>query len=303
MSCARRHAQRGFTLIEMVVVIVISGILAALAASFISRPIQGAVEQDARAALVDQADLALRRMAREVHRAVPNSVRVSGSGPYNRLEIVRVAEGASYRRRPGQGGNGTDYKQPQYRLNVHMADSSFNVLGRLDHDFSGGSGRRIVIYPTDADTLFQDAEAADSDPGRESVITPADGAGFGISVDNTTEETRVQFSTGFDFRYDSPQQRLYITDTPVSFVCDNASRQLLMYWDYPMRQAQPARSDLEGTLGASRTVLARNVDRCRFTYVPGAPQRAGLVTLDLGLSTQRAGVVRLLHQVHVMNTP
>lgn len=299
---ASRHA--GFTLVELVVVIVVSGVLAAVAASFISRPIQGAVEQDARAALVDQADLALRRVAREIHRGLPNSVRVQPvSGPYNRLEIIRIAEGASYRSRPGSGGSGTAYNQPQYRLNVHTADDSFNVLGSLTNDFGGSSGRRIAIYPTDADTVYQDAETVDSDPTQESVITPADRSGFGISANNSSEETRVQFSAGFDFRYDSPQQRLYVTDTPVSFVCDSASRELLMYWAYPIRSSQPTQSDLEGSLGASRTVLARNVDRCQFTYVPGAPQRAGLVTLDLGLSTQRAGVVRLLHQVHVVNTP
>lgn len=303
-----RARQSGFTLIELVVVIVIAGILASMIAVFISRPIQSAVEQDARAALVDQADIALQRLGRAVHRAVPNSVRVpSGSG--QRLEILGILEGASYRVRPGSGPSAS-HNTPDDRLNTNTADDEFNILGRFDAAaLSPGNtltdDQRIVIYPTDPTELYQDAAA--NDPSQELVITPASiGGSFQISLLDDTDETKVRFSTAFDFAYGSPQQRLYVTDTPRSFVCDLTNGELLMYWDYAIQAGQPDQGDLDGLVSsgnAQRAVLARNLTGCDFDYTPGTPERAGLVTARLTLSTSRAGVVRLLHQIHVVNTP
>ena len=66
--------QSGFTLIELVVVITLTGIVAVLAGQNIVAPIQGFIDLGRRAALVDEADLALSRMSREVQLALPNSV-------------------------------------------------------------------------------------------------------------------------------------------------------------------------------------------------------------------------------------
>src|SRR5205814_7956125 len=68
--------QRGFTLLEAVLVIAMTGIVAAMVAVFIRAPVNAYVDQARRAELSDAADTALRRMAREVQRALPNSVRV-----------------------------------------------------------------------------------------------------------------------------------------------------------------------------------------------------------------------------------
>ncbi|MBA1147187.1 prepilin-type N-terminal cleavage/methylation domain-containing protein [Ectothiorhodospiraceae bacterium WFHF3C12] len=303
-----RAAQAGFTIIELIVVIVIAGILATMIASFIGGPIQGAVQQDARAALVDQADIAMQRMSRAIHDAVPNSARVpAGSG--QRLEIIGILEGASYRVRPGSGP-GASHNTPDDRLNTNTADAAFNILGRFGQSaLAPGNtltnNQRIVIYPTDPGELYQDAAA--NNPGQELVITPAsDGTNFRISLADDTDETKVRFDTAFDFAYGSPVQRLYVTDTPRSFVCDLAAGELLMYWGYAIQTSQPDQSALDSLVSggnAERTVLARNVTGCAFDYEPGTPERAGLVTASLTLSTSRAGVVELLQQIHVVNTP
>ena len=83
----------GFTLIEAIMVMVITGILAALVASFAS-PLKGYFDATARADLADVADTALRRMARELHAALPNSVRVSGSY----IEFLPTTIGGRYRK-------------------------------------------------------------------------------------------------------------------------------------------------------------------------------------------------------------
>ncbi|NCN89388.1 MAG: prepilin-type N-terminal cleavage/methylation domain-containing protein, partial [Gallionella sp.] len=56
-------SQRGFTLIEMIVVIVITGIIAGIVAIFIKAPVQGYVDSARRAELTDIADTAVRRLA------------------------------------------------------------------------------------------------------------------------------------------------------------------------------------------------------------------------------------------------
>ena len=55
-----KSLQKGFTLIELIVVIVLVGILASIGGIFISRPIEGYVALSRRAELVDSADTALR---------------------------------------------------------------------------------------------------------------------------------------------------------------------------------------------------------------------------------------------------
>ena len=56
--------QGGFTLIEAIMVITITGILAAIVAVFIRTPVDGYIDSVARAELTDAADTALRRIAR-----------------------------------------------------------------------------------------------------------------------------------------------------------------------------------------------------------------------------------------------
>src|SRR5690606_42004900 len=75
-------SQRGFTLVEMIVVIVITGIIAAAVAVFIRSPVQGYVDLVARAELADEADTAVRRISREVRRALPSCVRAANYRSY-----------------------------------------------------------------------------------------------------------------------------------------------------------------------------------------------------------------------------
>jgi prepilin-type N-terminal cleavage/methylation domain-containing protein len=73
-SAASRRS-RGFTLLEAITVIAITGIIAAVVAVFMVRPAQGYFSSTARLAMVDTADTALRRIARDVRLALPNTVR------------------------------------------------------------------------------------------------------------------------------------------------------------------------------------------------------------------------------------
>ena len=75
---ARRVRARGFTLVEMIVVIAITGILGAVVAVFIRRPVEGYIDTARRAELSDIAETVTTRCASAADRG--------GSG----AELVRT---------------------------------------------------------------------------------------------------------------------------------------------------------------------------------------------------------------------
>jgi MSHA biogenesis protein MshO len=291
-----KSRSRGFSLIELVVVIVIAGIMASMIASFVLRPVQGSVQLAQRAALVDQADVALRRLARDLRRALPNSVRVSASG--DALEFLLVADAGTYRAARGNniplGGSGNHNSAAEEDWLNFNGDSRFNILGRF-HDLGSGypralpAGTRLAIYTTDPVELYADAASG----AATGVITPA---AISVSIQDDVDEDALLLSAPFDFRYESPAQRVYVVDGPVSYICNNGG--LRRYGGYAIQTAQPSAGSLAGG-----SLMANQVTGCLFEYQPGTSQRSGLVTVRLTLQNGDAGAVELLRQIHVGNVP
>lgn len=69
----------GFTLIELIMVMVLLGIVGAMGAQFISQAFQGFADTDARTEIHEEGKLGLVRMERELYHAVPNAISVSGT--------------------------------------------------------------------------------------------------------------------------------------------------------------------------------------------------------------------------------
>ena len=293
IPAARR---RGYTLIEVVIVLVLTGILAGLFSGLVLRPMQAQVEVGRRAALVDGAATALGRIARDVRAALPNSLRVSPDG--RALELLLTQDGARYRSGPGVNASGVDHGDAADWL-AFSPDDAFGVLGRLTAlPFAYGAplpaGTRLAIYPTGVST-WSDA-ALDADPG---VITPG---GTSITVEDAKDEDRFRLSAPFTFRYASPRQRVWVVSGPVSYVCDATTSALLRVDGYAPTAAQPADPHAAPLAAGDGGALAEDVASCAFAYAPGTASRAGLVTLDLALARGDEHA-RLLQQVHVEAAP
>jgi MSHA biogenesis protein MshO len=279
---------RGFTLIELVVAIALSSIVVSFMAAFIVTPMNAYSSLTRRAELVDDADSALRLMARDLRIATPSSVRVAGSGAVSVIEMLRSVDGARYR----DGGPLTD---PTRELDFSAADGAFATtvpFSTINLPFSSSSNY-LVIY----NVGVPGANAWD----RTNVITPA-GTTINISAGATANEHLVTLSPSFKFAWGSPGKRVYLVEGPVSYLCDSSAGTLTRYSGYAISSAQPATATALLTAGASAARVATDVGSCQFSYNAGTAQRSALATLTLQLA--RGGErIQLLQQVHLVNAP
>ena len=296
--------QVGFSLLELILVIVLLGVLATGAGLLITAPIQAYSDQVRRTHLVDQAEMSLRQIARDIRRALPNSIRITQKAATKdwALEMVNTVAGARYRDEAG-GAFNSEFDI----LDFSEADAEFNFLGTLRPGVTSiPSGQRLVIYNTAPTNFYQDA-SANSNPG---IVTPAtsvltlstrDAGTVSISDD----EQRLNINPTFQFFQQSPGQRAFLVDGPISYVCDlsGTNTRIDRYAGYAYQDPQiVTNAALAGLTGVLAGAVATRVTACSISYQAGTTQRSGTITL--GITVSDAGEsVSLLHQVHVVNVP
>jgi len=269
---------RGFTLVEMIVVIAITGILAGAVAVFIRRPVEGYVDAARRAELTDIADTALRRITRDLRTALPNSVRTTIVGNVRYIEYLQTSGGGRYRSELMSDPSDPNY--PGNILNFIAADASFDVIGTMP---SLAAGNSIVIYNLSPTGSIANAYGGDN---------------RGAYSSNTA--TTVTLSVAKLFPYQSPGKRFQVVEHAVTYACDPlpaGAGVLRRYWNYGIVDPQ------QTPPGGSNALLARNITGCSFTYTADGPTaRTGVLALDLQVE-QAGEKVRLFQQVHVNNVP
>jgi MSHA biogenesis protein MshO len=288
--------QRGFTLVEAIVVMVITGILSGIMVLFIRQPVKNYADAAGRADMSDTADLALRRMARELHSALPNSLRLSVIGGVSLLEFIPSYAGGQYvavedNINPVPNG---------LPLKFSNSATSFNVVGPMppapypmvERDY-------IVVYNLGLGASVPETDAYQGGNRAQISASPNGISGTRITLDSNP------------FTVPSPGHRFQVAKQPVTFRCQNnasGTGTLMRYWNYGFQGAQADPS----TLGSfSSAMMANNVLACDFTISQPANQRSGLVGLTIALARSDTGngtangleTLTLSAQVHVDNTP
>ena len=297
--------QVGFTLIEAIIVIAITGIVAAAVAMFIRLPVQGYVDSAARAELTDIADTALRRMARDLRLALPNSVRVNigaDGNPY--IEMLLTKTGGRYLAAEDPvGGNILSF------TDTTATGLNFDVVGTMPAAPNAiAPGDSIVVYnlgpgfaPADAYTggNVASVNAVNVATRTVTMVSPNPFAAQPAAAKMTSPTTRFQ---------------VLDVNSRVTYVCDRITGNLLRYWGYPIVGAgQPTDmtvaplSTMTPALLASRIVpwTGAAPPSCIFEYNNVANVRSGLIglTITMQIPNSNSGTVVLSHQVHVDNTP
>lgn len=272
-----RNRTKGFTLVEAVIVITITGVLAAMVAVFIKQPVDAFLDSGRRAALTDEADTAVRRMARDIHKALPNSVRQAGN---QCIEFIPTKTGGRYRASLNFSGNGDI-------LDFTAADASFDMFGlnsALPADQQIAAGDRIAVY--NLGITGANAYAGDNTSTVDSV-----------GVGSLANETKITFTAATLFPLASGSNRFHVipnNETIVSFVCSGG----ILYRNSNYAYGTSCPAPTPGTT----PVLAQYVDSCNFVYNAFELQRNGLVQMTITL-TDSGESVRLYHEAHVNNSP
>lgn len=280
----------GFTLVETVVVIVLLSIVAGIAAVFIVHPVEGYRDLARRAALVESAESALRRMARDIRLALPNSVRRQNPASGFALELIPALDGAKYNTDLG----GADYEKLTFK-----GDDLFDLLGTFPNAATLTTpGIRLVINNrgTAGNDVYADAGGGS---GAEGVITST-ATSIGITTSGVGNH-RITLNPPYDFKGDSPNQRVYVVTVPVSYLCNTAAGTLTRYYNYPITATQPTTSaDFTG-LGATSALVADRVTACSVTTTTDEVRNRGLVTLSITLESEGERI-RLIRQVALDNS-
>jgi MSHA biogenesis protein MshO len=270
----------GFTLIEAVMVMAITGALAAVAGRFIVQPVQGYLATTARANLTDTADNALRTMARELRSALANSVRVTAD--HLSLELIPTTSAALYQTE----GTGA--------LVFGSVATSFNLIGP---GLTLAAGQDLVFYNLGPGITESDAYSPNSSAAQQATSNRRSATSAGTV-------TTVSFSSvaGLPVADFAPPYRVFAVSQPITYRCDTAAGTLTRITGYGFQSNQP-----DPPSGGSSALLAHGVSGCAFNYdASPIAARAGLVNLQLKLSTvTHAGTetVALQQAVHVNNLP
>lgn len=294
MTCTRnrRSWQRGFTLVELVMVMVILGIVGGMVAVFMRAPIEAYFSSGRRAALTDVADTAVRRMSRDIRKALPNSVRTSINGTDACVEFIPTRTGGRYREQDRTASDGTG-------LIFSNADGKFNMLGK-----NADATSDQQIQPNDLIAIYNlgitDADAYNGDNLARVASVAADGV----------NETTITLAANKQFPLESGSKRFHVVpveENVVAYVCNGSTLRRLVTpgttsGALSLRNSATRFCGSASSPVGSAPIIATGLSSCGFTYNGSDLQRNGLVQITLGLSSE-GETVSLYHQIHVNNTP
>ncbi len=279
--CSNPCRQRGFTLLEMVIALVLISLLALVAAPLLRLPLAGWLDASRRAGLAQALDTVQGKLADDFRRALPNSVRIRQVGARVLVETLEVR--ASGRHRAGPSGAAQvcpavcSAAGARDQLEAGCNETCFTSIGALDGDVPL-AGDWVVVNP-----LGPGVAGGDPYFGGNAAV----GGGIKTRLLDTAAaaDGRRLRIVAHNFPALAASRRFHIVATPVTWDCDPATQRLTRRWGYPVAAAQPAAF----AAGVPSAPLATNVLACSVRYTAaGALGRGGLVTFSVRLAQTAA---------------
>jgi MSHA biogenesis protein MshO len=300
----RRH---GFTLMEMIITLVVLGIIATTLGMFIVPAVNANQAVERRTALVDSAEIALRRMARDIRIALPNSVRVSYiAGTGFALEMIPTVDGGRY----CLSGDANCAGASQL-LTIGSPDGDFDILGCFRNtSFTGATfpstSFRLVIGDANGSVYSAAGTNAVATPTSTSItLSTVNGGGAGSgtcgtsSGANTSYRHHIALSAGQTFPTGSSRRRIFVIQAPVTYICNIGATTLTRYYNYAISSTAPTPS--LPPAGATAALVTDKVSGCTVTTLTPDVQAKGYVKLSLSL-TSSGETVQLNHETQLDNS-
>ncbi|PIE41063.1 MAG: prepilin-type cleavage/methylation domain-containing protein [Gammaproteobacteria bacterium] len=261
---------RGFTLIELIIVIVISGIIAAGSARFISHTALGYVATAARQGGAATGVVVAEKMSRELRSALPNSIRTYAGNSC--IEFVPVLHAAKYASAPV----------------VPQSSGTTVSLVNSDYISDGSATEYAIIYPVDANKIYS-LPANSTDPSHRTRVEIAQVAGNVITL-----------SANHQFPADSPTRRVFIVSQPVSY-CLNVISSVRGIYRYSGYGFNPSAA-VPNANKASLLVNNISTNNFRFTVAPATLVRNALVEFSFEVEMNNEKF-RMDREVQIRNVP
>lgn len=305
MHASARQAQRGMTLIELVVVIVLTAVIAAGVASVIGPGVRAQADLELRSQLMDQTDTAVRRLVMDVRRAVPNSIRSPSDKCF---EVMPAMAGGRYRMAadtgtPGDAPGCSPSSTCSAPLDTTQTIAQFDSLSSLGVTPAAGAtnGDWVVVNNQNTNDVYEGSNRA-----RITSFGAAPVARMGVHRIGIASK---QFPVGYDGgRFvivpDAQKAVFYVCDgthaTAPLDASGNGKGTLYRLRNYGFNATYP--SDCPSVTGAE--VLLSGIESCVIVYDPnkGATQQSGFMSLRLKVTRSNESI-NLTVGAHVNNAP
>jgi MSHA biogenesis protein MshO len=267
--------QQGFTLIELVTVIVILGVLATGISSFLRFGTQSYTDAADRDALISTARFVVERLNREVRNALPNSIRTIGGDNNPCLEFVPIDKSVIYLDIP------VAPEAPSNSVDVIMLAGDLSLTTQY-----------VAVYALNSDDIYNK---------EPSVIEEF--SSVANSGDREVEST-INFASNISFKEESPTERLFFIGSPVSYCVENQA--IYRYQTYGFGSYDSDGRPLS-TTNTKKVLMAEYVDyyavnEYPFQTSPPTLQRNGLALIRLKFARNLEEIV-FNNEIQVPNVP
>ncbi|MBA6352299.1 PilW family protein [Colwellia sp. BRX9-1] len=271
--------QKGFTLVELVAVMVILGIVAVSITSFIRFGTQSYTDSVDREELISTARFVVERLNREVRNALPNSVRVVSGVDKQCLEFTPIAQSAIYLDIP------VAPEQPSNKITLAPFTSAL-----VD------DSRQISIYALNADDIYNNTNGVIADFDSLSPLLSKS------ELNDSTPEVILTLDTFVLFGADSPTNRLYFIETAIAYCLESGN--LYRYKNYANSATDntPIRSN--NGIEDNWSLMAEHLEKTvlPFRVVDVTLRRNGLVLIKLDFFINLENII-FSNEIQVPNVP